>query len=766
MQQDKLLGIMLIVTAAFGIVKLRIKEKNTVNENVWNNIGKRAVFTIFYALYLAVIQYLARGTTQYLCSDFREGANHIIWIYCLAGAFIWFPIYTKDSRSSSWKNPSFIFGEVIKHIAFLIITVLAFCTQELERLHISTIGTGIMVLTVYTVFKLINYKYKGKERKLNLHDIFYLFFVACILWYLGVSVYNTNVRAVLTYIPINILSTFVPMLILLFITADWNMTIYISIVLNFIWTLAHYFVFQFRGSVLIPGDIFSIGTAATVAGEYKYSMNTDIWWLCMGSVLILMYAGNIHNIKVQNRRHTFRIVGTTISCIAVLLWYNSDFINNMHLPYYTGWFQPDMYHHVGYTMGFIEVMKCSKVIAPDNYSDDYVEALALEYSPDTDDESNIKPDIIVIMNESYSDMSDMCGFDTNIDCMEYYHSLTTSKDTAVGRTLVSTIGGNTSKSEYEFLTGNSQEFLPDTVAYTTEIYDDIYSIVSTLKSQGYHAMATHPNVGSNWKRNSVYKYMQFDDMKFIEDYENSELLRGYVTDAELYRHLLSWMESRNSDEPQFVFAVTMQNHGPYKFESLKEGEDLPIIRNDVSSPAQLDAYLSLIYESDLALKELIETVDKLEKPTVVAMFGDHLPSIATNIWDELGYYGTETGLAKEEIKYATPYIVHANYDIDLSGIPEYLSVNYLGSFILKACGLKLTPYDNYLIKMQESIPAMNFMGLMTEDGDWYSYDEGMPEKYASIINEYNILQYNSRFGSTLEKMFSVGDKLFTLNSAQ
>ena len=147
------------------------------------------------------------------------------------------------------------------------------------------------------------------------------------------------------------------------------------------------------------------------------------------------------------------------------------------------------------------------------------------------------------------------------------------------------------------------------------------------------------------------------------------------------------------------------------------------------------------------------------------MFGDHRPSIATSIWDELEYNGTETGLAKEEIKYATPYIVHTNYDIDLSGIPEYLSVNYLGSFILKACGLKLTPYDSYLIKMQEDISAMNFMGLMTEDGEWYSYDEGMPEKYASIIDEYNILQYNSRFGSTLEQMFSVGDKLFTLNSA-
>lgn len=757
MQQDNLINVMLIITTAFGITKFRIKEKNKVEKNVWESILRKLACTIFYALYFATVQYLAKTITYYLTSGFRDGANHFIWIYCLAGALIWLPRYTKDDQSDSWKSPAFIFGEIVKHAAFLVITILAFCTQELERLHISTIGTGIMILALYAASKIIGHKFNGKERPLKFQDIFNLYFISCVFWYLGTSVYNTSAHAALTYIPIVILVQFIPMLLLLFITADWNLTVYISVAINFVWTLAHYFVLQFRGSVLIPGDIFSIGTAATVAGEYKYSINTDIWWLCMGSVILLMYAGNILKIKVKNRRRTFRIAGTIVTCIAVLLWYNSDFISNMNLPYTAAWLQSDMYKQVGYTMGFIEVMKNSKVTKPDNYSDDYVETLALEYSADETAGENVKPDIIVVMNESYSDLSDMCELNTNIDYMKYYHSLSTSKDTAVGRTLVSTLGGDTCKSEYEFLTGNSQEFLPDAIAYTTEISDDIYSIVSTLKSQGYHTMATHPNLESNWKRNSVYKCMQFDEMRFIEHYENPELIREYVTDEELYKNLLSWIENRDNNEPQFVFAITMQNHGPYKFSYLREGEELPVIRNNVDEPGAVDGYLSLIYESDLALEKLIEGVDKLERPTVVVMFGDHLPSIANDIWNELGYNGTKTGLAKEQIKYATPYMVHANYDIDLSGIPDYLSLNYFGSFILKACGLKLTPYDNYLLKMQESIPAMNFIGFMTEDGGWYSYDEGMPEKYSSIINEYNILQYNSRFGRTLEQMFSVGD---------
>lgn len=759
MQQDTFLEIALIIAAAFGITKFRINSTDDNIGNVWKHSIKKIALIIFYAVYLGITKYLAKSITFYLRDDFRDDPNHFIWAYCLIGALIWFPRYIKNGEKRNSENiPNFIISEVMKHIAFLVITILAFCTPELERLHISTLGTGVMVLVIYAAARIIAYRCREKEYALNLQNIFWLYFIACLFWYLGTRIFNPSSRDMLPYVPISIFVTFVPMLVILFITADWNLTVHISTIINFVWTLTHYYVYQFRGSVLIPGDILAAGTAFSVAGDYKYSMNTDIWWLCMISVILMLFAGSIYKIRVPNRRLTFRIAGTTISCIAILLWYNSDFITNLNLPYRTGWFQVDMYNSVGYTLGFIEIMKSNKVTKPDNYSEKYVDELASEYSDDSSDVSEIKPDIIAIMNEAYADLSDVNDLDTNIDCMEYYHSLSTSGNTAVGRTLVSTTGGGTGKSEYEFLTGNSQEFLPDESPYTTEIYDDIYTIVSTLKSQGYYAMATHPNDGSNWKRNSVYKCMQFDELKFIEDYENPELMRGHVTDAEVYRSVLSWMESRDSDEPQFVFAITMQNHSPFGVVQLREGEELPVIRNSVDEPDELDEYLSLIYESDRALKELIEAVDKRERPTVVVMFGDHFPTLESRFWDAIGDKGTETGLAKAQIKYATPYIVHANYDVDMSGIPSYLSVNYLSAFVLKSCGLKITAYDNYRIEMQERIPAINFMGLMTEDGQWYSFGEGLPEKYADKVNEYNILQYNLRFGNPSKQMFGINEE--------
>lgn len=758
MQQDMMLNLMLIVTAAIILVRLRMSDKEDA-EAVRKYQFKKIGLTVWYILFFIAAWYIAKGITLFFWNEFNNGANHFVWIYCLAGALIYLPGFAKEDEGKDRKQLLLFFDEVIRHIEFVVITALAFCTQDLGRLHISTVGIGILVLVVYSIAAIVHYYCCGKERPLDIRDIALLFLICCVFWYLGMAVYNDSTENITAYIPANLLVTFVPVLLVLFLTADLNLTISISVILNFVWTGVHYFVYQLRGSVLVPLDFLAAGTAATVAGQYDYSLYTEFWWLCMFSAAAIMLAGNSTRVRVKNRRKIFRLAGTGITCIAIILWYQSDFISNMNLPYYSGWWQKNMYDSVGYTLGFLETMKKSKVVPPDNYSDDYVKSLALQYQ-DSGEISEIKPNIIVIMNETLADIGDVGEIDTNMDYMPYYHSLKASENIAVGRTLVSTIGGGTSKSEYEFLTGNSQEFMPDGTPYTTEIYEDTWSIVTTLKNQGYYAVATHPNYGTNWKRNTVYKQLQFDEMHFIEDYEDAERMRGYVTDAEVYKKVMSWLENKGNDAPYFIFAVTMQNHGGYEVEPLREGEELPIVRSGVEEPEELDEYLSLIYESDKALEALIAAVDEFEEPTIVVMFGDHFPSFGNDVWSTIEASEAEEseGLAKEQIKYATPYIVYSNYDVDLREIPEYMSINYLGADVLEACGLQLTSYDNYLLEMQKVIPAVNFYGFLTEEGIWYSLDEDVPEDYRERISEYNILQYNARRGSKLAEMFSIEEK--------
>lgn len=685
----------------------------------------------------------------FLNITFEKSNISFIWLCGLAAA----PIYLSDLSGLSYKMSTLNIREEIQHhLCYFIIMILAFCSQGVDNLELSYIKIGLMLLLLGILVFLVRHQYGKVQRTLEIMDIMGLFLVSVISYYLAAVAFNgIEESIVLRYVPISILIVFIFTLFILFMTADWNLTVSISMLLNMIWILIHCFVYQFRGSVLVPGDFKSITTAATVVGKYQFFLTKEMWWLCFFSICIITLVGNFKKIRVIKNRAIFRILGTSVTILAILLCYHSDFIGIMQLPYENGWQQKAMYNTVGCTLGFVEIMKKSKVNVPENYSEKLVRQIAEIYYPDAETENTIQPNIIVIMNEAFADIGDIGKIDTNKDYMPFTHTQAENGKTSIGRVLVSTIGGDTCKTEYEFLTGNSQELNPTAIAFTTEIYKDIYSIATTLKSQGYQTIATHPNSGSNWKRNSVYKHMGFEETYFIDFYDGADEIRNFVTDEAIYEKIMDWL--KDSTQPQFIFAVTMQNHGSYDGSALREGETLPIIRNNVTEPGKVDQYLSLIYESDRAIEKLINEVDQLEDPTVVVMFGDHFPNEV--IWGQISEGQETEDLSEKQIIYATPYIMHANYDIDVNAVPKYMSINYLGSNILNLCKLQMTAYDKYLLEMQKIIPAFNFQGMMTEDNTWFFYEEEIPEEYKEKIGEYNILEYNARYGKTVPQMFSV-----------
>lgn len=730
-----LVAVSALITS-IALAGIRLKEKK---------IYIKLLAAALYTLYFFVTFYFARSSALFLRGDFRLKPNLVIWLCLLAGSILYF---------SDYKNIEFkmdALREIGRLFMFMALSVLAFCTQELEKLRMNFAEAGVLVILICLAATFLRYRFKGKERALDIRDIIILFLLAGIYYYFGFAINYKNISNPAEYVFHNVIILFIVLLLLLFITANLNITAIIGAIINPVWILIHYFVYQFRGSIFIPNDIRSLGTAVTVADQYSYAINSDIWRMCAFSWIIILLAVNYKKVYVMQKRKIFSITGTVVISLLIIIVYNIDFIKFFDLPY-AHYKQEEWYDNVGYTLGFIEVMKKNKVKAPDNYNENTIRELAAKYSNDVENSDAVLPNFVVVMNEAYADLGDLGEIDTNIDYMPYYHSLTTTSDTAVGRTLVSVLGGNTCQSEYEFLTGNSLEFAPNTFPYTSEINGDIYSLVTTLRSQGYHAIATHPNVSTNWKRNVVYKYMQFDDLYFIDDYEDSEYIREFVSDKTMFDKILTWIDN---SQPQFIFAVTMQNHGGYIEDAIRDGEPLPVVRKGAANTEGIDEYLSLIYESDKALKEFIEQLDALERPTVFVMFGDHFPMMT----DEFEKYIVDEGnwqseFEKLQAQYATPYIVHANYDVDLSNIPEYLSVNYLASDILDACGLDMPPYNNYLLDLQQDIPALNTLGFMTKDGRWYKYSDGYPAEYAEKFAEYNILQYNSIYKNAISDMFA------------
>ena len=146
-------------------------------------------------------------------------------------------------------------------------------------------------------------------------------------------------------------------------------------------------------------------------------------------------------------------------------------------------------------------------------------------------------------------------------------------------------------------------FLPDgSVVYQQYINDDPTSIVSNLKNIGYTTVAMHPYYATGWSRNKVYPHLGYDETYFIDDFDQTKILREYITDQELYNKIIDRYEKKSDDEKLYIMGITMQNHGGY-------GERYDNFNQEVykigASYTDANQYLSLLNESDKALENLI-----------------------------------------------------------------------------------------------------------------------------------------------------------------
>lgn len=379
------------------------------------------------------------------------------------------------------------------------------------------------------------------------------------------------------------------------------------------------------------------------------------------------------------------------------------------------------------------------------------------------------PNIICIMNETYSDLRALGPLSTNQDYMPFTRSLT--KNTVKGNLYMPVTGAGTSNSEFEFLTGNTMGFLAaGSNAYELYIKSQLPSLAYTLADQNYSRAALHVYYRTSWQRDVNYPLLGFErydsiesfiDNGVIDEYRNGNksfsafeeavnaqypgenvLLRRFVSDRFDYKLLEQMYEERDTSKPFFAFNVTMQNHGSYDsaYENFKQ--QIKLTSTDEYYPAA-NRYLSLIYESDQAFKELVEYFSKVKEPTIICMFGDHQPNIETEFVESL--LGSEiSDLSTEENmkRFATPFIIWANYNIEESYIDK-MSANYLSTLLLQIADLKTTKYNDYLSALYRSLPVISANGYITADGEYYTFDE--KSDYTDLLDGYEKVQYNNLF---------------------
>ncbi|NJP40222.1 sulfatase-like hydrolase/transferase [Oscillospiraceae bacterium HV4-5-C5C] len=343
-----------------------------------------------------------------------------------------------------------------------------------------------------------------------------------------------------------------------------------------------------------------------------------------------------------------------------------------------------------------------------------------------------QPNIIIVMNESFSDLSVLADFQTNIEVTPQLDSLSTN--TIKGDAAVSIKGGNTATSEFEFLTSDSMAFLPTgSVAYQQFISGYTPTLVQLLKDQNYYTIAMHPYRSSGWNRDQVYPYFGFDKIKFATDFTNKQLLRKYISDASLFDEILLELQTKPEDQPAFIFTVSMQNHGGYTTEYDNFEQQVEVTSD--GGAAALNQYLSLIHETDAAMGDFLASLQELDQDTIVLFFGDHQPNDYTvSSLKSLDSYNDAA-----DARYQVPYVIWANYDIP-EGRGQTTSLNYLAGDLLDLSGLDKSPYLLFLDDLQAQLPVMTANYCIDTEGTLYEYNGSTP--FETWLNEYSILQYN------------------------
>ena len=532
-------------------------------------------------------------------------------------------------------------------------------------------------------------------------------------------------------------------LFVFFIAGRTSISMAICVLAIAIIGVGNYFVVMFRSNPIVPWDIYSFETAMGVADNYVFSVD---WALAehIAMFILMLIVGVRTNIRLNKK--ILRTILTVAMCIPAYFYISYLWQDNLERN--TGlndtlFNAKYMHSKDGFFVSFILDIHFLQIEEPKNYSDEYALSLLNEQKVEKVETPEELPDIIAIMDETFSDPAVLGEFETNKDYMPFVHSILRGEvaNTISGYADVSVLGGNTANSEFEFLTGNSMAFFPNgSVPYLQYIRDGISTIVPQLEEYGYTTYGTHPYRAKGWNREFIYDLMGFDYRYFQGSFPFEDKLRNYVSDEADFKSILEWRN--NTEGPFFMFNVTMQNHSNYGGDFDNFDPQIVAKFKNTYSNKYLNKYLSLMYETDQDVASLLSELSQSDRKTIVVFWGDHQPNdyVVRPIYKEYGLDFDNQTYEQQQQRQKTPFFIWANYDIQEQTNVE-ISLNYLNILLFETAGLQLDEYQTFRKNLwQGQIPMMNAVGYRNDDGDLVEYDDA-PEEIQNLLNEYQNIQY-------------------------
>ncbi len=237
-----------------------------------------------------------------------------------------------------------------------------------------------------------------------------------------------------------------------------------------------------------------------------------------------------------------------------------------------------------------------------------------------------RPHVVLVQAESFFDVRRaLPGLDSGL--FGNYDAV--AAEGLSGELVVAASGAYTMRTEFSVLTGAPmQELGTDGLnPYFSTARKPVWSLARHLRSQGYRTVCVHPFSLWFFKRCNVMPNLGFDELHGEEYFKELERYGPYVSDRSMARYVLDLL--RTEVRPTFVFAITIEAHGPWdKRRARAMPEDAPIAGAPAWCGKEFDIYLRHLRNADRMIGALASGLSSDSKrPAGLCVYGDHVGSV-------------------------------------------------------------------------------------------------------------------------------------------
>ena len=313
------------------------------------------------------------------------------------------------------------------------------------------------------------------------------------------------------------------------------------------------------------------------------------------------------------------------------------------------------YRDFGMPYCFISTSVSAGISRPKGYSDELIAGILKDKTQKGEDtlleekeDSTEHPNIIVLQMESFTVAQDYANIEVSKDPTPVFNELYDNYTS--GSFVVPACGAGTANTEFEVLTGISAKFFgPGEYPYKGKLRENVLeSMAYVTRSHGYNTAALHDHRALFYNRNEVYANLGFNTFTSVEYMNNVSFTpTNWCKDKVLTGEIMDIMES--TEERDFLHVISVEGHGSYPTEKVFKKPYTEITAEDEETKWKYEYYLNECHEMDTFIGDLIEAIEASGEPTVMIIYGDHIPALDVK---EENY--------KQKDLYTTRYVIWDN----------------------------------------------------------------------------------------------------------